>query len=125
MTYQQIGFVLWDGATVRTGDPSTVKVYTAERMARQVGEQMGIPYRAVFIQEGDPLVLDKKTARHAAVLAGAPETPRGKISARGCRDRWNEAVRAMESPENGGLRVAMTKVLQILDDVIMAAEEKP
>lgn len=109
---KQIGFILWDGETVRTGHDNAIKVYAKEEMARRISIAMGIPYRAVFIDEGG-----------APVEKLSVETPKGKIDARGCRDRWNQAVRALENPRGADTAKAVMYVLQILDDVITAAEE--
>lgn len=111
---KQIGFILWDGETVRTGHDNAIKVYAKEEMARRISIAMGIPYRAVFIDEGGAPV---------EKFEAPVETPKGKIDARGCRDRWNQAVRALENPRGAETTKAVMHVLQILDDVITAAEE--
>lgn len=49
---KQIGFILWDGETVRTGHDNAIKVYAKEEMAKRISIAMGIPYRAVFIDDG-------------------------------------------------------------------------
>lgn len=114
---KQIGFILWDGETVRTGHDNAIKVYAKEEMAKRISIAMGIPYRAVFIDDGgapveefDAPLFDEKTARHAAVLAGNAGTPK-KPDVEWC-------LRQLQFARNSHPTTAINAIVTILNEML-------
>lgn len=116
---KQIGFILWDGETVRTGHDNAIKVYAKEEMARRISIAMGIPYRAVFIEECEPMAFDEKTARHAAVFSGAnPVEPAKKPDVEWCLKQLKAAADALPQGDVGAIRVPTLLLIGVLDEML-------
>lgn len=113
ITRKPVGYIIWNDEAnaprAKTGIVDGANFTLHEDLAIEAAKRLGKGFsvKALFVELNPPDV----------------ETPKGRIAARGCRDRWNQAVRAMENPKGADLKTAMTHILQILDDVIVAAEE--